>query len=574
MLSSEAQKNKNLWAGLDLTEEEKREFESTLNSGEDAIEDSFGASLEFGTGGLRGIMGPGTNRMNRFTIGSATQGLSNYLLEKFPDEEIKVAIAHDSRINSPEFTEICSRIFSANGIKVFVFPELRPTPELSFAIRELRCKSGVVITASHNPPEYNGYKVYFDDGAQIISPQDKEIVETIRKIAYSEINFEGDPELIEVLDRNIDEKYLESTLNLIPGNLDTGTGTQPRIVFSPIHGTGITMVPEVLSRAGFNDVHVVKEQSEPNGNFPTVKSPNPEEKAALQLSLDLASKIDADLIMATDPDSDRVGIAVKDNNGQFRLLNGNQTGALLFDFLLSNLKGSGSEEIKDPFCVKTIVTSDLLSKISESYGVECMDTLTGFKYIADLIRKNESKRDFLIGAEESYGYLIGDEVRDKDAISSCLLIAVMCKEVMTTGSTLYNYMGDIYSKHGLYVEGLRSVVKKGLKGKEEIGQMMNHFRENGLAEINGSRVRTKRDFLSGEEKDLQSGSISKIDLPGSNVLQFESEDGSKISMRPSGTEPKIKFYLSSRMASPEGDWGAEFAKGEELNLDFLNGLTD
>lgn len=573
MLTQEAIDNQKAWESLDLSDSERQEYQDFLASNDEkGIEDAFGSMLEFGTGGLRGIMGPGPNRMNRFTIGRATQGLSDYLKGSFTGKELSVAIAYDSRNGSPEFSSITANVFSGNGIKVFLFDTLRPTPELSFAIRHLGCQSGVVVTASHNPPEYNGYKVYWEDGAQIIAPQDQEIISTINSLGFDQVKFEGQPELIELVGEDLDKDYLQFLKELLPA--DWAPQKQPRIVFSSLHGTGITMVPRILEKAGFTDFHIVEEQSEPDGNFPTVKSPNPEERSALELGLKKAKEMNADLLMATDPDSDRVGIAIKDSQGEFILLNGNQTGALLFHFLLEINRKQIEADPSKFFTVKTIVTSELLKRISLEYNVDCRDTLTGFKYIADLIRKNEGSKKFLIGAEESYGYLIGDGVRDKDAISSCLMLAALTSVQLQRDSNLFDLLGNLYAEHGLFVEGLQSVVKKGVEGKKEIQDIMDRFRSKGLRDILGSPVTIVRDYLSGIERDVVSNENKTMGFPKSNVLQFISDNGSTLSLRPSGTEPKIKFYISSRTSLDQVNWRKQFAEMEERNLAFLKDLEN
>ncbi len=523
------------------------------NSNETELIDCFYKNLEFGTGGLRGIMGAGTNRINKYTIGMATQGLANYLNQNFPDEQIKVAIAHDSRNNSRFFTEVTAGVFSANGMKVFVFGELRPTPELSFAIRQLGCHSGVVVTASHNPKEYNGYKAYWNDGAQLISPHDKNIVSEINKIkSLSDVKFEPDQNLIETIGKDIDEIYLSclEKLSLAPGVIKVQKDL--KIIFSPIHGTGITLVPQILKRFGFDNVHVVDEQAVPDGNFPTVIYPNPEENEAMSMALKKGSELDADLIMATDPDADRVGIGVKNNHGKFQLLNGNQTGALLIYYLLEKWKANGKLSGKE-FIVKTIVTTNLIEEISNGYGVKFYNTLTGFKFIAALIRELEGKEKFIGGGEESYGYLIGDEVRDKDAIASCAMIAEMTAYAKNEGKSVYELLMEIYCKYRLYKEDLISVTKKGETGAKEISKMMSDLRNDPPSVLGGSEVIKLIDYQVGIERDLVTGATTSINFPKSDVLQFITKDGGKISARPSGTEPKIKFYFSVRTSMNSKD---------------------
>lgn len=511
---------------------------------EDELADSFYKDLEFGTGGLRGVMGIGSNRMNKYTVGTATQGLSNYILKAFPGEEVSVAIAHDSRNNSRFFAEICAAVFSANGIQVYLFEELRPTPELSYAIRQLGCKSGVVLTASHNPREYNGYKAYWDDGAQVTPPHDKNIIDEVNAIASIEdVLFEKNADKIKLISAEVDEPYLQAILDLTLAREAVENQSDLKIVFSPIHGTGITLVPEVLKRKGFKNVTVVEEQAEPNGDFPTVVYPNPEEREAMTLALNKAEAIGADLVMATDPDADRVGIAARNNDGEFELLNGNQAASLLIYFLLKKWEENGKLD-GNQMIIKTIVTSDLLDRMAESFNVDCPNTLTGFKYIAAIIKELEGKKEFIGGGEESYGYMISDFVRDKDAVASCAMLAEMCAWAKDQGMTVFDLLADIYTQYGFYLEALISMTKKGMSGAEEIKQMMIDLRQSPPEKIAGSRVVKSIDYQSSLEKDLVTGEEKPVDMLTSNVLQFFLEDGSKISARPSGTEPKIKFYIS------------------------------
>ena len=558
------------WLNSPIDQESKDEISRMMNSDDQTeLIDSFYKNLEFGTGGLRGMMGVGSNRMNRYTIGMATQGLSNYLKSNFSGEQIKVAIAYDSRNNSDFFAEVTAGVFSANGFQVYLFEALRPTPELSFAIRHLGCHSGVVVTASHNPKEYNGYKAYWNDGAQIIAPHDKNIVNEVSKIdGIEEVKFEGNPDLIEKIGSEVDEAYLEciSGLTLSPEAVQAQNDL--KIVFSPIHGTGITLVPEILKRMGFTNVHVVEEQSTPDGNFPTVVYPNPEEKEAMSIALRKASELDADLIMATDPDSDRVGIGVKNSQGEFQLLNGNQTGALLVYYLLSKWKENGKLTDKE-FVVKTIVTTDLIADIAKAHGVACYETLTGFKFIAALIAELEGKQQFIGGGEESYGYLVGDAVRDKDAIASCAIIAEMTAYAKNNGKSLYELLMEIYEKYGLYREHLISITKKGKSGAEEIAEMMKNLRAQPPVELGGSPVTKLIDYQLSKEVHLPSNEEATIDFPKSNVLQFVTADGSKISARPSGTEPKIKFYFGTRTdLASKNDFDAKF-KELELKIESI-----
>lgn len=536
----------NKWLNSQQVDQSTKAAIQSMLANEDPTEltESFYRELEFGTGGLRGIMGIGSNRMNKYTVGMATQGLANYLKKNFEGEEIKVAIAHDCRNNSRFFAETTAGVFSANGIKVYLFEDLRPTPELSFAVRKLGCKSGVVITASHNPKEYNGYKAYWDDGAQLVPPHDKNVIDEVNKItSIDDVKFDSDDSLIEIIGKEIDEPYLEQikSLSLSPESIQQAADL--KIVFSAIHGTGITLVPAVLEKFGFKNVTVVEEQAIVDGNFPTVVYPNPEEAEALSLALKKAREIDADLVMATDPDADRVGIAVKNTKGEFQLLNGNQTGTLLIYYLLrkweENKKIDGRQ-----FIVKTIVTTDLIEEIARKYQVKCYNTLTGFKYIAEVIKELEGKETFIGGGEESYGYLIGDAVRDKDAIASCAMIAEMAAWVKTQNSTLYELLINIHTEFGLYQESLKSLTRQGKSGAEEINQMMIDFRKTPPARLGDSDVLYAIDYKTGESKNIHTGEVSIIDFPSSNVLQFVTEDGSKISVRPSGTEPKIKFYIS------------------------------
>jgi phosphoglucomutase len=535
----------NFWLESKAVDEQtKAQIIDLQNNNKEELEESFYKDLEFGTGGLRGIMGVGSNRMNKYTIGMATQGLANYLKKCFTNEEISVAIAHDSRNNSDVFSKTTADVFTANGIKVYFFEGLRPTPELSFAIRELGCKSGVVLTASHNPKEYNGYKAYWTDGAQMVDPHDKNVISEVQSISsLDDVNFDGNEGLIEYIGNEIDEKYLQKIKELSLFKDAREDDKAIKIVYSSIHGTGITLVPKVLELFGFNNVHVVEEQSKPDGNFPTVVYPNPEEAEAMSLALKQAESIDADVVMATDPDSDRVGIAVKNPEGNFELLNGNQTGSLLIYYLLSQWKKNGQLNGKQ-YIVKTIVTTELIKTIADGYQVDSYDTLTGFKFIASLIKSLEGKAEFIGGGEESYGYLISDFVRDKDAIASCAMIAEMTAYAKSLGKSVYEYMLDMYAEYGLYREKLISITKKGKSGSEEIKAMMAGFRDNTPTSIAGKKVVKFRDYQFGKETDMDTKESIKIDFPSSNVLQFFLEDGTKISARPSGTEPKIKFYFS------------------------------
>ena len=532
------------WLNGNYDQETKDEIQSLVKAGkEEELIDAFYKDLEFGTGGLRGIMGVGSNRMNKYTLGAATQGLANYLIEQFPGEELKVAIAHDSRNNSIPFSQTVADIFSANGIKVFLFDGLRPTPELSFAVRYFGCQGGIVLTASHNPKEYNGYKVYWNDGAQVIAPHDKNIITEVNKIdSIDKIRFEGNSSLIEKVGKEIDEAYLDQIVSLSLSPETVKEQKDLKIVYSPIHGTGYKLVPDVLKKIGFENVHVVNEQMTPDGDFPTVVYPNPEEAEAMSMALKKAQEIDADLVMATDPDADRIGIAAKNKHGDFELLNGNQTGALLIYYLLKKWSDNGKLN-GDQYIVKTIVTTELIKDIADKFNVESLDVLTGFKFIAGIIREREGQKTFIGGGEESYGYLVGEAVRDKDAIASAAFIAEMVAFARSEDKSVFDLLTDLYIEFGFYLESLISITKKGKAGAEEIQAMMKGFRENPPASLGGQKVVQVLDYEQQIATDLVSGDKTPIDLPKSNVLQFLTEDGSKISARPSGTEPKIKFYF-------------------------------
>ncbi|MDO1445954.1 phospho-sugar mutase [Rhodocytophaga aerolata] len=533
------------WLTGNYDDDTKKEIQQLLDAGnETELSDAFYKALEFGTGGLRGTIGVGSNRMNKYTVGMATQGLANYLKQSFPGEQIKVAIAHDSRNKSDYFARITADVFSANGFKVYFFKELRPTPELSFAVRHLGCHSGVVITASHNPKEYNGYKAYWNDGAQMISPHDKNVIKEVEKIqSVDEVKFNRVESNIELIGEEIDKVYIDKILSLSISKEAIKRQKDLKIVFTPIHGTGITLVPNVLEKMGFTNVTVVQEQATPDGNFPTVVYPNPEEKEAMSLAVKKAEELDADLVMATDPDSDRVGIAVKNHHGKFQLMNGNQTGSLLIYYMLRAWKEAGKITGKE-YVVKTIVTTDLIDKMAESFGVECFNTLTGFKYIAGIIRELEGKKQFIAGGEESYGYLVGDFVRDKDAIVSCAMIAELVAYAKDKGVSLFDMLMEMYQQYGCYYETLVSLTKKGMTGAQEIKQMMTDLRNNPPKTINGSPLVALLDYDNRVKTDIQTGKTSPMEFEKSNVLQFITADGSKISARPSGTEPKIKFYFS------------------------------
>ena len=544
-LLTEVKSKAQSWLAGNYDEETKAEIRKMLQHDEEGLIEAFYKDLEFGTGGLRGIMGPGTNRMNIYTVGLATQGYSNYLKKEFSSNgQIGVSIAYDPRNNSRKFADTAAGIFSGNGFKVYLFDSLRPTPELSFAIRHYKCQGGIVITASHNPKEYNGFKAYWDDGGQVISPHDTNIIDEVNKIkSVEEIRFNGPKSNIEIIGDEIDEIYLERVkeLSLSPEIIEQFKDL--KIVYTPIHGTGVKLVPMALEKFGFRNIINVPEQDVVDGNFPTVISPNPEEPAALKMAMDKARKTDADLVMATDPDADRVGIAVKNTDGEFILLNGNQTGSLLVYYLLSMWSEKGKLTGKEYVC-KTIVTTELIAKMAEKFNVELFDVLTGFKYIADLIRTHEGTKIFIGGGEESYGYLAGEFVRDKDAVMSCALIAEATAWALSKGKSLYELLMDISMEYGLYKESLTNVVRKGKSGAEEIQKMMENLRSNPPGKLNNTDVIIRHDYLIQKSVYLKTNSEKEILLPKSNVLQFILEDGSKISVRPSGTEPKIKFYFS------------------------------
>lgn len=545
MLSPEVQTKVNHWLKGVYDEATKAEINQLLKEEKfTELTDSFYKDLEFGTGGLRGLMGIGSNKMNKYTVGAATQGIFNYLQKSFPNEQIKVAIACDSRNNSPLFAQITADVFAANGAKVFLFKELRPTPELSFAIRHLGCHSGVVITASHNPKEYNGYKAYWNDGAQMLSPHDTNSILEVQKItSVAEIKFSGNASNISIIGEEIDNEYLEKITSLSISKEAIKRQKDLKIVFTPLHGSGITLVPQLLQKFGFENVNIVKAQEKPDGNFPTTPSPNPEEKAALAMAVANAKEIDADLVLATDPDADRVGIAIKDLKGEWVLVNGNQTGSLLIYYMLNAWKETGKIDGKQFIC-KTIVSSYIMDAIAKKFGVKCYNVLTGFKYIGEIIRKTEGKEKFIVGGEESYGYLVGDFSRDKDAVASCAFIAEMAAYAKDKGRTLYELLIDMYVEFGFYKEKLKSITKPGKSGQDEIKAMMVGFRNNPPKILAHSKVVKLMDYENSVEINLLNGVKSDILLPKSDVLQFLTEDGSLVSARPSGTEPKIKFYFS------------------------------
>lgn len=508
----------------------------------EGLEDSFYKNLEFGTGGMRGIMGLGDNRINKYTLGKNTQGLSNYLKQQFPKQPIKVAIAYDCRHNSKELAKVVADVFSANDIKVFLFSDLRPTPELSFAVKYLGCQCGIVLTASHNPPEYNGYKVYWEDGGQLVPPQDGEIIAEINALDYSDVNFKANENLIELIDTEVDTAFAEASVK--NGSFETSQSAKDalKIVFTSLHGTSITMVPKVLEKAGYKNLSLVAEQAIPDGDFPTVKSPNPEEPEALRMAMELADKEQADIVIGTDPDCDRLGIAVRDTHGKLVLLNGNQAMAIKTYFLLEQWKKAGKLNGRQ-FIASTIVSTPMIAQIAAKFGVAYKEGLTGFKWIAKMV-KDFPELEFIGGGEESFGYMVGHFVRDKDAVTATLLACEIAAQKKANGSSLYEYLQEIYSEVGYYKEHLVSLVKKGKQGAEEITEMMKELRANPLAEIAGYQVVRVEDFQSGIAKNTIEGTSEAITIPKSNVLIYYTEDGSKIAARPSGTEPKIKFYIS------------------------------
>lgn len=532
----------NEWLNGNYDEASKNEIRRLQKEDVSQLEDAFYKDLEFGTGGLRGVMGVGTNRMNRYTVGMATQGYANYLKKCFP--EVKVAIAHDSRNNSREFAEITANIFGANNIKVYLFDSLRPTPELSFAIRTLGCQGGVVCTASHNPKEYNGYKAYWNDGAQLVPPHDKNVIVEVEKIkSLDDVKWQGGEKNITIIGKDMDDDYIKMVKSLSIDPAVCERQHDLKIVYTPLHGSGIMLVPQALKSFGFDNVHIVEEQKKPDGNFPTVGYPNPEEKETMSIGLAKAKELNADILLGTDPDADRVGIGVRNNKGEWILMNGNQTALLAFSYIIEARKKNGLATPQD-MVIKTIVTTDMIDKISKAKGVSCYNVLTGFKWIAAMIREKEGKENYIVGGEESFGLMIGDKVRDKDAVSAVAIICEMAAVAKDEGKSLFNKLVDLYVQYGLYKEELISITKKGMNGTKEIAAMMKSYRENPPKEIAGSKVVELYDYSLQQKTDLKTGKKEKLLLPKSDVLQFITEDGSKISARPSGTEPKIKFYFS------------------------------
>ncbi len=553
----------NEWLNGHYDQATKDEIIRMQNAGGEELAESFYRNLEFGTGGLRGIMGVGTNRMNKYTVGMATQGFANYLRKVHGAAEIKVAIAHDCRNNSRFFAETTANVFAANGLKVFLFEALRPTPELSFTIRHLGCQAGVVCTASHNPKEYNGYKAYWSDGSQLVPPHDKNVIAEVEAITgVDAVQWSGGEANISILGQEMDNAYIDMVkdLSIYPDVITKQHDL--KIVYTPIHGSGITLMPEVLKRYGFTNVHVVAEQATPDGNFPTVVYPNPEESEAMSMGVRKAKELDADILLGTDPDSDRVGIAIKNTNGEWVLMNGNQTAVLAFNYMIEARKKKGIAQPND-MVIKTIVTTDLIDEIAAKNEVACYNVLTGFKWIAEKMREIGDKENYIIGGEESYGLMIGDKVRDKDAISAVAILCEMAAYEKNEGRSLFAKLVDIYVQYGFYKESLISITKKGMRGAEEIAEMLKGYRDNPPSTINGSAVVQLLDYEMKVGKNLQTGETWVIDLPKSNVLQFITADGSKISARPSGTEPKIKFYFSVKTNLP----GADLFEAKEQELD-------
>jgi phosphoglucomutase len=528
----------------------KDEIRSLQANHPDQLEDAFYRNLEFGTGGLRGLMGVGTNRVNKYTIGMATQGFSNYLLKTYPMESISVVVGHDSRNNSRFFAETTAQVFAANGIKVYLFEALRPTPELSFAIRTLQCKAGVVCTASHNPKEYNGYKAYWNDGGQLVPPHDKNVITEVEAIhSLEEVKWTGGDALIEIIGASMDEAYIKMLQSLSVYPEVIAAQSDLKIVYTPIHGTGITLVPKVLDAYGFKNVHVVEEQATPDGNFPTVAYPNPEESETMRIGLEKAKALNADILLGTDPDADRVGIGVKNHKGEWVLMNGNQTAVLAFAYMMEARRAKGIAAPND-MVVTTIVTTEMINEVARQNEVNCYNVLTGFKWIAELVKEKEGKENYIIGGEESFGLMIGDQIRDKDAVSAVALLCEMAAYEKSKGKSLFDKMIELYMQYGFYYEHLISITKKGMNGQQEIADMMEGYRKQPPAEIAGKKVVTLLDYQLQLSTDLITGTQTKIQLPKSNVLQFLTEDGTKISARPSGTEPKIKFYFSVNAVLP------------------------
>ncbi|MCK0145447.1 phospho-sugar mutase [Arenibacter sp. F26102] len=532
-------KNAKSWLTDIFDDKTKNEIQKLIDNNTEELKDRFYKNLEFGTGGMRGIMGAGTNRINKYTLGKSTQGLSNYLNQVYKDEQVKVVIAYDCRHNSDTLARTVAQVFAANGIKVFLFSELRTTPELSFAVKYLDCHAGIVLTASHNPPEYNGYKVYWTDGGQIVPPEDGAIVSEINSLSFEDIKFNADESLIELIDKEVDEAFIEASVK--NGNFNAKGKDNFKIVFTSLHGTSITVIPEVLKRAGYKNVTIIEEQAKPDGNFPTVVSPNPEEPEALSMAIKKAEEIGADMVIGTDPDSDRLGVAVRNLEGEMEILNGNQSMIMMTKFLLDQRKKKGITGKE--FIASTIVSTPMMDSLAKAYGVECKTALTGFKWIAKMI-KDFPNQPFIGGGEESFGFMVGDFVRDKDAVTATLLACEIGANAKANGSSFYKDLIDCYVDYGFFKEKLISLTKKGMSGAEEIKQMMIDFKDNPVETIDGSKVIVVEDYNTATSKNVITGKVSPIDIPKSNVLIYITEDGTKMAARPSGTEPKIKFYFS------------------------------
>ncbi len=564
-IEPELLKRVNTWIAPAFDKATQNHIKNLIATNPTELKESFYKDLEFGTGGMRGVMGIGTNRINKYTLGKNTQGISDYMHAVFSGESLKVAIAFDCRHNSKSLAKVVADVFSANNIEVFLFEDLRPTPELSFALKHLSCHCGIVLTASHNPPEYNGYKVYWQDGGQLVPPQDSAIIQTINNLEYSEIKFEANENLIRYIGKEVDDVFIDASVDNGSFNTPNEAKNDLNIVFTSLHGTSITTIPETFKRAGYDNVHIVEEQREPNGDFPTVASPNPEEPEALKMALNLAKKVDGDIVIGTDPDSDRVGIAVRNLDDELVLLNGNQTMIMMTDFLLKQWKTDGKIKGKE-FIGSTIVSTPMMSVLAESYAVECKIGLTGFKWIAKMI-KDFPELNFIGGGEESFGFMVGDFVRDKDAVTSALLACEIAAQAKAKGSSLYKELIQLYVEHGLYKERLISITKKGIEGAQEIKQMMIDARENPLKTVNHSKVLIIEDYLLSISKDMVTGETSTIEIPKSNVLIYHTEDGSKIALRPSGTEPKIKFYISVNMTLNSAEDFIETEAELEMKID-------
>jgi phosphoglucomutase len=574
IMEAAIQEKINAWLNGNYDEATKTAITKLQKENPDELADAFYQNLEFGTGGLRGIMGAGTNRINKYTIGMATQGFANYLKKTYGDEEVKLAIAHDSRNNSRFFAETTANVFAANGCKVFLFESLRPTPELSFAIRKLGCKAGVVCTASHNPKEYNGYKAYWNDGGQLVPPHDKNVITEVEAIkSVDDVKWEGGAANITLLGKEMDNAYMDMVKGLSVYPDVIAKQHDLKIVYTPIHGTGIMLVPEVLQRFGFTNVTIVEEQATPDGNFPTVNYPNPEESETMSIGLKKAKELDADILLGTDPDADRVGIGVKNHKGEWVLMNGNQTAVLAFSYMMEARRAKGVAQAND-MVITTIVTTEMINEVAKQNNVACYNVLTGFKWIAEKIKELDGKKNYVIGGEESFGLMIGNQIRDKDAVSAVALMCEMAAYEKNQGKTLFDKMIELYIKYGFYYENLISITKKGMNGQKEIADMMEGYRSNPPKTISGAQVTTLLDYQLQKGTNLVTGETWTIDLPKSNVLQFVTADGTKISARPSGTEPKIKFYFSvNTKLERKEDFDAKFAELEKKISDIITDMA-